>query len=253
MNKKDVRIQSMIRELSLRPEQSVAELAALFQVSQMTIRRDLQYIEQNRLLRPEILHGGRTAGASRYEYLEEEIRNAEQKRRIAEFALGLLKPGEIVALDSGTTAGMLAAVIPDDMPLTVICYSYYIVSKLYDRSNIDLILAGGYYHHNTQTFESTEGMQFLKQLRARKMFLCASGVHETMGITCTDQHIASMKRAALSISSEKILLCDSSKFGEIRSGFISSLEDLDMIVTDQGISPAWESRLRETGAEVHIV
>jgi DeoR family deoxyribose operon repressor len=177
----------------------------------------------------------------------------EEKKRINAFAVSLLRPGDVIVLDSGTTAGMMPEMIPDDLPLTVICYSYYIVSKLCDKPNIRLILAGGYYHRNTRIFSSEEGIRFMKQLRAQKVFLCASGIHADMGLTCTDQYIGDLKKAAISMSLEKILITDSTKFGKVDPGFFAAIEDMDRIITDSGISEEWTDLIRAKRIQLDIV
>lgn len=283
MNKREVRIVRILQKMKENPFVSIAELADTFSVSQMTIRRDLQFIEQNGLNQT----GNRTAGTSDqgvstasasagtvpsslasylsgagaperntgnpYVYTDEECHCVEEKRRITAFAVSLLKPGDVIVLDSGTTAGMMPEMIPDDLPLTVICYSYYIVSKLCDKPNIRLILAGGYYHRNTRIFSSEEGVRFMRQLRAQKVFLCASGIHAEMGLTCTDQYIGDLKRAAISMSLEKILITDSTKFGRVDPGFFAAIEDMDRIITDTGITDEWKDLIREKQIRLDIV
>lgn len=289
MNKREVRIVKILQKMKEDPFISIADLAELFSVSQMTIRRDLQYIEEHNLNTASSTAGGsvrpgdyagaanaspggfagkessnissfmmnagtaRDASAKTYTYQAEEIRCAGEKRRINEFAVSLLKPGDVIVLDSGTTAGMMPELIPDDMPLTVICYSYYIVSKLCDKPNIRLILAGGYYHRNTKIFSSEEGISFMRQLRAQKIFLCASGIHAHMGLTCTDQYIGDLKKAAISMSLEKILITDSTKFGKVDPGYFAEIDDMDRIITDDGITQEWQDLIHEKGIRLDIV
>ena len=283
MNKREVRIVKILQKMKEDPFVSIAELAEIFSVSQMTIRRDLQYIEKNELGgREKRTSGGRepsgntapafsgTVSASLASYLSgtgdsgqiprreytydyEEVHCVEEKKRINAFAVSLLRPGDVIVLDSGTTAGMMPEMIPDDLPLTVICYSFYIVSKLCDKPNIRLILAGGYYHRNTRIFSSEEGIRFMKQLRAQKVFLCASGIHADMGLTCTDQYIGDLKKAAISMSLEKILTTDSTKFGKVDPGFFAAIEDMDRIITDSGISEEWTDLIRAKRIQLDIV
>lgn len=283
MNKREVRIVKILQKMKEDPFVSIAELAEIFSVSQMTIRRDLQYIEKNELGgREKRTSGGRelsgnaapafsgTVSASLASYLSgtgdsgqiprreytydyEEVHCVEEKKRINAFAVSILRPGDVIVLDSGTTAGMMPEMIPDDLPLTVICYSYYIVSKLCDKPNIRLILAGGYYHRNTRIFSSEEGIRFMKQLRAQKVFLCASGIHADMGLTCTDQYIGDLKKAAISMSLEKILITDSTKFGKVDPGFFAAIEDMDRIITDSGISEEWTDLIRAKRIQLDIV
>ncbi|MBB5183042.1 DeoR/GlpR family DNA-binding transcription regulator [Catenisphaera adipataccumulans] len=250
MNKKDLRIQSVVKALAENPNQSAAELAAQFNVSSMTIRRDMQYIDEHHLMDSYLLA---EPSEGSYEYQIEEVKNADLKRKIAQAAVKTIKPNEVIVLDSGTTSGMIAALIPNDLPLTVICYSYHILSKLANKKNIRLIMAGGYYHQNTQTFEAPESVEFLHKFRAHKMYVCASGIHESLGLTCADQRVAPSKQAGIDISLKKILVSDSTKFGHISAGFFSSIDNMDMIITDDGITEDWKSLLKDKDIRVEIV
>ena len=113
--------------------------------------------------------------------------------------------------------------LPEDFPLTVICYNYNVMQTLFNRRNIQIILAGGYFHRSSLSFESTENTDLLKRLRASKIFISTSGV-EKMGLTCSNQYEVTTKSPALHSSKTKILLADSSKFGVVRSSLFSSLE-----------------------------
>ncbi len=244
MNKKELRIQAILKELSNQPSQSNNELAQKFGVSVMTIHRDLQYIKDNKLNVP---------SNNDYEYTIEEIKNANLKKAIAKEAVNAIEAEEVLVLDGGTTAGLIAEMLPTDIPLTVICYSYHILSKLYNRENIQLIFSGGYFHRNSQIFESPDSVEFLRKFRARHMFLCASGIHEELGITCADQRAAASKQASLSMSMERILVCDSTKFGKISAGYVSSLSDIDLVITDNKLSLDWISWLDEHKIKTKLV
>lgn len=249
MNKQELRIQAIVRDLALQPNQTNAALAKKYNVSTMTIRRDMEYIEKNHLMTAGLMN----VSNENYESRIEEIKNAADKQRIAEAAVSLIKPNEVIVLDTGTTAGMIASLLPNDIPLTVICYSYHILSKLYDKDNIKLVMAGGYYHHNTQTFESPESVDFLKRFRATKMFVCASGIHEELGLTCADQRIAPSKQAAIEMSLTKILITDSTKFDCISAGYFAPIEAMDMIITDPHLSEEWRERFKEMSIDCRIV
>ncbi len=247
MNKKELRIHAIIKELTSNPSQSTSELAQKFNVSIMTIHRDLSYIKEHGMMEES------SKAEDEYESKIEEIKNANLKKAIASYAVSLIEPNEVIVLDGGTTAGLIASLLPDDIPLTVICYSFHILSKLYNKKNINLIVSGGYFHRNSQIFESNQSASFLKQFRASRMFLCASGVHESLGITCADQRAASSKQASLSMSSSKILVCDSTKFNHTSAGYVSSLEDIDMVITDSRIPEDWIERFESINLTYKIV
>ena len=249
MNKQELRIQSIVKDLILQPNQTNAALAKKYNVSTMTIRRDLDYIEKHCLLDSAKVN----MSVLEYESNIEEIKNAAYKEKIAQYALTLIEPHDVIVLDNGTTAGMIAAMLPNDIPLTVICYSYHILSKLFNRDNIKLVMAGGYYHRNTQSFESSEAVEFLTKFRAKRMFVCATGIHPDLGLTCADQRLAPVKQAALSTALQKILVTDSTKFDRISAGFFAPIEEMDFIITDQQVSQEWIERFEALEIDYKIV
>jgi DeoR family deoxyribose operon repressor len=147
----------------------------------------------------------------------------------------------------------MADYMPDDIKLTVACYNLNIAAKLSRKEKITILLAGGYYHQSDQMFESSEGLQFLRSLRAHKLFLSASGVHETLGMTCAHSFEVAVKQTVLESALEKILVADSGKFGAIKTVFFSSIENLDMIITDNGISGEWIGIIRDKGIKLVTV
>lgn len=250
MGKKDLRIYAMLDALTASPVLSIKELADKFQVSEMTIRRDLDYLKKNNLLYDS---APLKSGEMEYIYSEEQIKHYDKKERIAQFAVNLLEQDDILILDSGTTTGVLSKCIPDDLCATVLCYNFHILSQLYKKENLSLIFAGGYYHKRDLMFESKEGVELIKNTRASKMFVSASGIHEKLGITCAYPYETATKRAAIDSALQKILITDSSKFGQIRSGYFAMLSDMDMVITDEELSDEWQGIISSMGIALHLV
>ena len=235
MNKKERRLNELLGLLNEQPNLSVKNLASILNVSEMTIRRDLSCIKSNNRLDNinNIEH--------EYKLSEERAKYSAEKNRIGKFAVSLISPGDILIIDNGTTTGEMSKYIPENMGLTILCYNYYILSP------------GGYYHPKDQMFESPEANNLIKSHRATKLFLSASGVHEKLGITCAHNYEVLTKRAVISSSLTKILLVDSSKLGLIRTAFFASMSEIDIIITDSGISEEWIHLIEDAGIELHIV
>lgn len=247
MNKKERRLNELLGLLNEQPNLSVKNLASILNVSEMTIRRDLSCIKSNNRLDNinNIEH--------EYKLSEERAKYSAEKIRIGKFAVSLISPGDILIIDNGTTTGEMSKYIPENMGLTILCYNYYILSQLVQKNDVSIIFPGGYYHPKDQMFESPEANNLIKSHRATKLFLSASGVHEKLGITCAHNYEVLTKRAVISSSLTKILLVDSSKLGLIRTAFFASMSEIDIIITDSGISEEWIHLIEDAGIELHIV
>jgi DeoR family deoxyribose operon repressor len=262
MNKRAQRLNTLISMLRSQGSMYVSDIAKRLDVSEMTVRRDLHELQGNNVL--ERHHGKalflRDSPVFSYEDIENiySLSSASQemngeKKRIAQYAVTMIKEGEVIIIDNGSTTDKIADYIPDDITLTVACYNLNIAAKLSRKEKVNILLAGGYYHQSDQMFESFEGLQFLRSLRAHKLFISASGVHESLGMTCAHSYEVRVKQTVLESALEKILVADSSKFGAIKTVFFSSIENLDMIITDNGISEEWIEVIRNRGIKLATV
>jgi len=237
----------------------VTEIADAVRVSPMTARRDLRRLEEENLVH--VVHGGvmpisEVAGSPKeapYSLIAEGSHMSVEKARIGSKAASLLEPDDIVVMDSGSTTEYLAKRIPEDLPLTIICYTLNVLFEVYRRKACKLIFAGGHYHENTMMFESAEGVEFLRKLRVAKAFLGATGVHHRFGVTCSDSFEPAVKRAVMGSSMSRILLVDSSKFGVVRPFHFAELADFEVIVTDRGVSAEYVEAIRKSGKALHVV
>lgn len=259
MNNRDIRMQRIIELLDEHKTMEVKRLAELFGVSEMTIRRDLEQLRKNNAV--ERSYGRATLqnykkvqieSGGFYDIAYEQIRNQREKECIARYAASLVDPHDILIVDSGTTNTQFAKHLIEKEKITVLCYNFNILNELRRANDINLIFAGGYYHPEDQMFTSKENVEFIRSIRANKVFLSASGFHETLGITCIHSHEVDNKRAAIASSAVCILLMDSSKFGKVQASFITSLENVDIIITDAGITQEWRRILEKKEIELHI-
>lgn len=258
--KKATRIRYILEFLERHDNASIHELSEQFGVSVMTIRRDLSALEEQSLVR--LFHGGvilnRSAPGqspesdSDYELLSAESKHREEKQRIGKKAASLVEPHDVIVIDTGTTTECIVRALPSSMPVSIICYTLNSLQVAARMKNADLISPGGYYHADAMMFESPEGIELIRANRATKAFLSAAGVHPRLGLT-TLSYETPTKRAVISSSLTKILVVDSSKFGVVYPGHYADLQDLDMVITDSGISASHEQELRELGVDLQIV
>ena len=260
MYNKNNRINTLLSLLQESPDLSVKSLAEMLNVSEMTIRRDLKYLKENNLfirshglVLPPQQDNNITNIESEYSLHSERIKFYDEKTRIGKFAASLIEKNDTIILDAGTTIAEMSKFIPENMNLNITCYNYYTLTQLFFKEGVEITLAGGYLHKSDQTFESSYGIELIKSRRANKLFLAASGIHEALGLTCAHNYEVLTKKAAMESALNIILLADSSKFGLIRSAYVSQLNAVDIIITDSGISDAWQKKIKEMGIKLYIV
>mgnify|MGYP000016562494 CR=1 FL=1 len=152
-NAKERRIAQELELLKQYQRVSVKDLAATLEVSEMTIRRDLDLLRKNHVLERSYGYATLAKGGDGYAYDGEvydlrlaRIQNLSEKDRIAKYAATLIEPGDWIFLDNGTTVGRITSYLPTDFEFTVLCYNFTILAELLKRPNIKIIFPGGYYH-----------------------------------------------------------------------------------------------------------
>ena len=245
MNKKQERWNVILSLLSTRAGMAVSDLASKTAVSEMTIRRDLAEMQEKGYITlvsgVAILNKTQDGStiAKDYSLTDERLSMMDAKRRIGALACSLLEPNDTVALDTGTTSEALIEHLPKDIPLTILCYNLNTLLACQARDFSNLIFAGGFYHKNTQMFESPEAVSMVSRICIDKYFCSAAGINKKGSVTCIEQYELPMKEAALKSSMSKILVVDSTKFGKIRSCLFADIANFDMVITDKGISAEW--------------
>ena len=256
--KKEERLNYILEILKLTYISSVQELSQKLNVSHMTIRRDLEELtSQNQirmrhgsvLLNPDSVPGGNDTP---YSLITAESVHIEEKRRIGRLAASLIRPQETLIIDYGSTAEYLAKSLPPEVPLTILTYSLNVVAGLVGNDNYQLIFTGGLFHKNTLSFESPEGLEMIRNFRANTAFVTASGIDSRFGVTCSNYYERPTKRALMQSSRRKILMADSSKFGQIRSDYFADLEEFDEIISDQGLSEEYREIIRGMGISLRL-
>ena len=259
MSKKDERLNRLIEILKIQNGATIRELAQLLDVSEMTVRRDLDTLKAKNMildipgaavLNTQYVYEGEDDG---YQLSMATHAHVNEKERIGMFAASLIQPDDCVIIDNGSTVEYLADNIAKDTKMTIFTCNLNILNKICNNHNISIIFGGGYYHPDTTLFESSENITLIKNIRATKVFASAAGVHETMGVTCMNNYELEIKQAIIQSGAEKILLADSRKFGVIKPCFITDIDIFDRIITDTNISEEWIQLIRDKGIHLDIV
>jgi DeoR family transcriptional regulator, deoxyribose operon repressor len=257
MNRTD-RQNVIMQTLQISKAASVQELSRQLKVSHMTVRRDLAFLVESQKVK--IFHGSvmihprsdARENESYYSLIAAGAEHPELKRTIGQLAASMIEPEDTLLIDVGSTTEYLAKYLPEDFSYTVLCFSLNVVSETVRRRNCKTIFGGGTYHENTLMFEGPQSLEMIRNFRATKAFISASGVNNHFGVTCMNGYERETKRAILQSSMKKILLVDSSKFGVIRSDYFAELSDFDEIVTDPGIPEEYAQFIKDLGVVLRI-
>ncbi|WP_046732967.1 DeoR/GlpR family DNA-binding transcription regulator [Streptomyces humi] len=229
----------------------VVSLAEEFQVTQETIRRDLKALDRAGLVRR--VHGGAIpAGRLDFEpdLAERESTSADEKDRIAKAAVPELPTEGTLILDAGTTVARLAAAIPLEANLTVVTHSLPIAARLADHPGIQLHLVGGRVRHRTRAAVDAWALRAYGEIRADVLFVAANGFSAEQGLTTPDLAEAAVKRAAVAAARRVVLLADSAKHGQEHFARFGALGDVDLLITDTGLTPEDAAAIERGGTEV---
>ena len=211
-----------------------SDLSNMFSVSEMTILRDLEMLEQQGILKR--VYGGAVNLKNPIKELSVILRkqiNTKEKNIIAEKAAKLISNGESIFLDSSTTAFALSKKLGTKTGLTVITNGLELINELKNNSNINLFCPGGELQLSTMSFIGTSAEDYLKEHYVDKAFVSASGVSLQSGITVENAVQAAIKKIMLKNSLSRVILVDSSKFDVVRLSKVCALEDVNTIVTDR--------------------
>ena len=227
---------------------SVTQLSERFRVSEVTIRKDLSFLEQQKKLY-------RTHGSAILisPYISDRHVNEKEKKNVAEKQGGGGAQDDSIIIASGTTMAFLAREIKPQGRLTVITASVPVTQILSQDPDVDVIQLGGITRSSSVSVVGPFAEQMLRSFNCSKLFIGVDGIDPDFGLTTTNMLEASLNRAMIDAAQKVVVLADSSKFG--RRGFskICDLESVDRIITDNRVQPLYLDRLRERGIEVTVV
>jgi DeoR family transcriptional regulator, deoxyribose operon repressor len=251
--KRQERIALILNSLRSTGGASIRDLAGTLDVSEMTIRRDLDLLSSTGQVR--MVHAGAIPSDREAEGTRRGASHglSEEKMRIGRKAASFLEPGDVVIIDSGATTEWLTRSIPADLPVTIVCFALNIALEAGRYPSRSVVLAGGVVQDETLVCQSPEGVSLVRRYRAGKAFLSAGGASDTLGVTCIDASEAELKKAAMASSRTRILLADSRKFGRVTPAWFADLRDFDAIITDNGISLEYVDIIRNLGIALHVV
>jgi len=231
---------------------TVDDLVDRFNVSRMTIHRDLDELEKLGVLRK--VRGGATASPS--PLFESDIRYREhvttrEKEAIARYALTFIETGQAVMLDDSTTTLGLARMMKETKPLTVITNCLGIMKELNEVKGIRLISSGGEYMPRYDAFTGLICEKSLSSIRANLLFMSTSAVCGLLAFH-QEQEIVKVKTIMMASATKKILLVDHTKIGKVALHRLAELSDFDLVIVDSGVDPIYVEEMRSAHIPIEI-
>ncbi|OPJ62911.1 DeoR/GlpR family DNA-binding transcription regulator [Clostridium oryzae] len=228
----------------------VNALAEIFNVSESTIRRDLQEMEERGLLTR--THGGAVGiQGTNFEpsFREKEAEGREEKINIGRIAASMIKDGDTIILDSGTTTLEIAKHIQAER-ITVITNSIDIAAVLSNNENIELVVTGGSMRATTRAMVGHITEYVLKNFRVDIAFIGANGISIEEGITTPNFAEAQTKKAMMNVANKVIIVADGSKFNKVCFSVISPTRAVSSIITSGAVEEDIIKSFEEAGVEI---
>jgi len=232
----------------------VGDLAKHFRTSQVTIRKDLDILQAHG--RVHRTHGGALLaqeGALDDPTLrEKEKLHRKEKLQIAAAAARMVRKGQVVILDSGTTTTAIARTLREFENLTIITNAVNIAAEL-SGSSVEVILTGGTLRKNSFSLVGPIAEETLRRLNADILFLGVDGFDVHYGLSTPNLLEAKVNRAMMDVARVVVAVCDSSKFGRRSLSLIAPVSAAHHVITDRGIPKLDLATLKKAGIEVTLV
>jgi len=253
--KATLRQDAIRREIEVKGRVSIAELKDRLEVSEVTIRADLQHLERRGVLTT--VRGG--AVASRSVPLEMPLEETSTTNRAEKMAIGaraaaMVKDGQTVIIDVGsTTTEMAKALSPDLNRVNVITNGLNIALILEVLRGVSVIVTGGTLRPLQHSLVAPMGTILLDQLKADVAFLGCNGIHPARGVTNTSIAEAEIKQAMVRSAKRVVVLADHDKIGKVASAFVADISGADVLITDDGADETVLEHLKSEGLAIEVV
>ena len=248
------RRQSLLDVLRKQPGLRVQELALALDVSEGTVRNDLNALERQGALTR--VHGGAVLSQQdqfqNNSFLRRYQQNAAAKLAIAREAALLVNDGDSILLDASSTAYYFTKALSEHRRLRVMTNGFEVARELAQNSSNTVILIGGIVNNESSSVTGLLSEHIIEELHIQKTFLSCSGFSLERGMTEVHLAEAQLKRKVIESSQQLFALVDSSKFGVEDLTSFARPEKINRLFTDTRLSPVWAERLKQIGIEYTI-
>ncbi|ASJ74411.1 DeoR/GlpR family DNA-binding transcription regulator [Granulosicoccus antarcticus] len=234
-SRKQKRLSQLLDLISEQSSMHIRDAAEVLDVSEMTIRRDIRdNPDKFGHLGGHIVPANKLSHRASYDLGIETDIHDQEKRQACQQCLPFAITEDIIFVDCGTTLVHLMDLLPHDLEISIVCHALNIADRAVRKSNVNLILMGGQYHSPTSSFHGLGAEAMFQRLGISTGFFSAAGIHPLHGATCTHFNEVAVKQAAMNSTTRRILVADSSKIGKVSPARYASIEDFDLILTEQG-------------------
>lgn len=243
----------IIKRLSEEGKIVVSPLAQEFNVSEETIRRDIEKLEMEGLATK--TYGGAVSTSQRNIDLPYKIRknnNVDLKQKIAEQVASMIQNGDQIMLDASSTSIQVVKKIKNLENITLITNSLEILLELADKKGWTILSTGGSLREGAYSLSGSSAEKMVRDHHVDLAICSAKGIDEGMGITESNEKDAEMKKAIFNAANRRILAIDSTKFDKISFIKVCDLKDVDVVVTDKDPGAAWKSLFIDAGVKLEV-
>ena len=248
------RHEMLVKLVDQREIMTVEEITAVTGASRATIRRDIDQLDREGLVKK--TRGGamtvrRTAVAEPSLRLRSST-NTDEKIRMAQLALSIVGMRERILLDSGTTVLELARRLPKNSQLTVLTNDLFIATELAPRRDVDVVMLGGSLRSSYYYCVGYYGERMLKEIKVNRAFISADAVDLELGAMSFTAQELPIKKLMIQSADQIILMCDHSKFETQAFLQVATLEEIDIIITGKELREDIHNKLLDMGVDVRL-
>lgn len=234
---KEERLEYILKKLGADNKVLSTELSKLLNVSDDTVRRDLNELSLKGLIKK--VHGGAVVPKTSIplDYNERSSYSEREKHDIAQKALTLITDDQVLIIDGGTTNLEVARIIPQNYRLTIFTNSIPLAMVLSDNPNIKLILLGGNVFSTSKVTIGQEAIDMLENVRADIALLGVTSVHHEIGFTARDWEESKIKKKMVEISTKVVGLVTNDKLDKADNYLICDYKSIDTLILDKNVNP----------------
>ncbi len=242
---------AIISRLNMDGKVIVTDLAQEFNVTEETIRRDLEKLDKEGIAKK--TYGGAVANRSLNVDLPSSVRkrtNVELKQHIAEKISSMINDGDYIMLDASSTAMYVVKCIKQKKNITLITNSVEILLELADKDDWNILSTGGTLKVGALSLVGSTAERMIRGFHVDIAVCSSKGIDINMGITDSNEKDAQMKQAIFSSAAKRVLVIDSTKFDRIAFTKVCDVDDVDVIVTDCKPEDRWVKHIEDRGTEL---
>ncbi len=240
-----------------------SQLASLFSVSEVTIRRDLEVLKEEGKLKK--VHGGAVANEKDFEssyqgdtitfepsFQQKSEIHREEKEEIGEKAASMVKDGSSIFLETGTTTMQIVDHLDAKQGLSVLTNSLNHGLKLSKINGLEVLLTGGRLRANTSALVGPIARRSLEEIYVDTLFMGINGITIDQGYTVPTVQEAEMSREVTGIANEVVIVADSSKFGKVSHAKVAEIDGAHAVITDDKVDDSYREAFADIGVELII-